>query len=235
MRRQAVVLAGGRATRLGPLAATTPKYLLPVAGEPFAHLQLRRLAAAGYDEVVLCIGHLGEVIREALGEARFGLTLIHADEGEAALGTGGALRAARPHLDETFLVTYGDSLLPFDYAEPLDDLRAHPEAWATMSVYENGGRIAPSNARVDGDRVLAYRKGVADPAFRHIDYGAIALRREALARLPEGRSDLATLLERLAAAGQLRALLAHRRFYEIGSVDGLEALEEALADPERFP
>lgn len=226
---QAVVLAGGLATRLGDLAASTPKYLVPVAGEPFAHHQLRRLAAAGYDEVVICVGHLGAAIERTLGPEYQGLHLVYRDDGPTPLGTGGALGAAAEALDEIFLVTYGDSLLPFDYAAPLADLRAHPEAEASMSVFENRGQIEASNARVDDGWVREYRKGVNDAAFAHIDYGAIALRRSALAQLPQGPSDLSRLFGTLAEDGLMRAVVAPRRFYEIGSLAGLAALEAALA------
>ncbi len=225
-RAQAVVLAGGLATRLGERARDTPKYLVEVAGRPFAHWQLERLAASGYHEVVLCIGHLGDRIRAALGDSVAGLLLRYVEDAGGPLGTGGALRGALPWLDEEFLCTYGDSYLPFDYRAPLDDLRRHGEAGATMAVYRNAGRWDDSNVRVDGERVIAYRKGAAD--MQYIDYGAIALRRSVLAELPEGHSDLGALLAALAARGQMRALVAPERFYEIGSPVGLAALEEYL-------
>jgi len=228
--RQAVVLCGGLATRLYPRTISLPKFLLPVAGRPFGHRLLGRLAEAGYDEVVLCIGHLGELIRASVGEgAAFGLRVAYADEGEAKLGTAGALRGALVLLAETFLVTYGDSYLPFDYASPLDDLEAHPEALGTMSVFRNEGRWDDSNCEILGDLVVRYEKrragDPADPRLDHIDYGAIALRREVVAALPEGPSDLSVLQRDLARDGKLRALLAAERFYEIGSETGYRELE----------
>ena len=74
---QAVILAGGLATRLGALAKTTPKSLVSVAGRPFLEHQLTLLRARGFSEVLLCIGHLGEKIRDFAGDgARFGLSKI---------------------------------------------------------------------------------------------------------------------------------------------------------------
>ncbi|WP_272423244.1 sugar phosphate nucleotidyltransferase [Polyangium jinanense] len=232
-RRQAVVLCGGLATRMYPRTLEMPKFLLPIAGRPFGHHLLARLAEAGYEEVVLCIGHLGDVIRTAIGDgATFGLGVVYADEGETRLGTAGAIRRALSHLGEAFLVTYGDSYLPFDYAAPLADLEAHPEARGTMSVYRNADRWDDSNCEIGGGRVLRYQKrkpGEArDPALDHIDYGAIALRREVIAALPEGPSDLAPVLTRLAAEGALRALVVTQRFYEIGSESGYQELEAHL-------
>ena len=229
---QAVVLAGGLATRMLPRTERVPKFLLDVAGRPFGALLLQRIAACGFDEVVLCIGHLGGAIRDAFGDgATFGVRVRYSDEGEARLGTAGALKLAAPLLDETFLVTYGDSYLPFDYAGPLCDLRAHPEAMGTMAVYRNGDLLDASNTVVSEDRVVRYEKRAAaaprDPEMDHIDYGATALRRSALDPVPDGIAhDFSTIQRALAAAGRLRAHVATERFYEIGSEAGLRDLEE---------
>jgi NDP-sugar pyrophosphorylase family protein len=231
---QAVVLAGGLATRLGSLARHVPKYLLPVAGRPFAHWQLERLCDAGFREVVLCIGHHGALIREALGDGgSFGLALRYADDGPALRGTGGALRAAHALLAPSFLVTYGDSLLPFDYGAPLRDLDAHPHALGTLAVYRNLNEHDRSNVVVDGELVREYRQAGAalpiDPAVVDIDYGAMALRRDAVLELAaDGPSSLGDLQLALASRGRLRALRATRCFYEIGTEAGLGRLDRAL-------
>ena len=232
--KQAVILAGGLGTRMLPRTERVPKLLLPVAGRPFAAWLLERLAAAGFDEALLCIAHLGEMIRAELGDGQsFGIAVRYADEGPVLLGTAGALRRALPALAPTFLVTYGDSYLPFDYAAPLADLDAHPAAMGTMAVFKNDDRWDRSNTQIEGDRVVCYAKrprdAALDPAIDHIDYGATALRREVVAALPEGvPTGLDAVQRDLAAAGLLRALPAHRRFFEIGSPAGLADLEAEL-------
>jgi NDP-sugar pyrophosphorylase family protein len=232
--RQAVILAGGLATRMQPRTLTVPKILLEVAtrdgGRPFAGLQLELLAKYKYQRVVLCVAHLGDQVRDYVGDGkRWGLRVEYADEGKDLLGTGGALRKAAPMLEETFLVTYGDSYLPFDYAAPLDLLRAHDDCDGVMSVFANSGKWDASNVRTDGEWISAYEKGTKDPAFDHIDYGAIALRKEVVLELPERqRSGLDELQTRLAGKHRLRACVARERFYEIGSPEGLAALEERL-------
>jgi MurNAc alpha-1-phosphate uridylyltransferase len=228
--RQAVILAGGLATRMQPRTLTVPKILLEVSGRPFADLQLDLLAKCNYQSVVLCIAHLGEEVRAYVGDGkRWGLRVEYSDEGKDLLGTGGALRIAAPLLEETFLVTYGDSYLPFDYAAPLDSLRAHDDCDGVMSVFKNDGKWDASNVKTDGEWILAYEKGTKDPAFDHIDYGAIALRKTAVLELPERqRSGLDDLQTRLARRQRLRAWVARERFYEIGSPEGLAALEERL-------
>ncbi len=215
-----------------PRTLTVPKILLDVAGRPFADWQLEMLAQYKYTRVLLCVAHLGEQVRAHVGDgARFGLAVEYSEEGPNLLGTGGALRAASALLEDTFLVTYGDSYLPFDYAAPLDRLRAHDDCDGVMSVFKNDGKWDASNVRTDGTRVLAYEKGTKDAAFDHIDYGALALRKSAVLELPAGqKSDLAALQTTLAARGRLRAYVARERFYEIGSPEGLAALEQRLKE-----
>jgi MurNAc alpha-1-phosphate uridylyltransferase len=232
---QAVILAGGLATRMQPRTLTVPKILLDVGGRPFADLQLETLAKCNYQRVVLCIAYLGEQVRAHVGDgARFGLRVEYSEEGPELLGTGGALRAATPLLEDTFLVTYGDSYLPFDYASPLSALRAHEDCDGVMSVFKNENRWDASNVKCDGAWVLAYEKGTRDPTFDHIDYGAIALRRSAVLELPDGQKcGLDALQTQLAARRRLRACVARERFYEIGSPEGLEALKLRLKECQR--
>lgn len=230
---QVAILAGGLATRMRPRTLTVPKSMLDVAGRPFVDWQLEKLAACGYDDVVMCIAHLGEQIRDHVGDgARFGLRVRYAEEGAKLLGTWGALRAAIDVLAPTLLVTYGDSWLPFDYAAPLRALDADVAGTCdgVMSVFKNDGKWDPSNVVTDGAWVVRYEKGTGDPAFDHIDYGALALRRDAIATLPLGEVRGLDALQRdLAARKRLRAHVAHDRFFEIGSPEGLGALEKELS------
>src|SRR5262249_2464760 len=149
---------------------TLPKFLLPVAGRPFGNWLLERLAKAGYEEAVLCISHLGELVRaENDDAAALGLRGRDAEDGPGLLATAGALPQAAGDglLGPTFLVTYGDSYLPFDYAAPLRILEMHDDADGVMSVYRNEGRWDTSNTDVRFDTagepwVSRYEKRAAD-------------------------------------------------------------------------
>jgi NDP-sugar pyrophosphorylase family protein len=231
---QAVILAGGLATRMRPRTLTTPKLLLDVAGRPFVDWQLEKLRACGFTEIVLCIAHLGEQIVDYVGDGdRFGVRVVYSSEGPELLGTAGALHKALPRLAETFLVTYGDSYLPFDYAGPLRMLREHADCDAVMSIYKNEGRWDESNVATDGTWVTRYEKKRPDLKFDFIDYGALAFRRRVVAELPR-REDGAhagglELVQRdLAEKKLLRAFVARDRFFEIGSPEGLTHLERVL-------
>jgi MurNAc alpha-1-phosphate uridylyltransferase len=229
---QAVVLAGGLATRRRPQTLTVPKSMLLVAGRPFVDWQLERLAACGIGDVIMCVAHLAEQIEAHVGDgARLGVHVRWAHEGPTLLGTAGAIRAALGMLEPTFLVTYGDSYLPFDYAEPLSILEGHADCDGVMAAYKNDGAWDASNVVTDGTWIVQYEKGNPDRAFDHIDYGATALRREVIAALPQGpgaKVGLDAVQRDLAQRKRLRACIAHERFFEIGSPEGLAALDRYL-------
>jgi NDP-sugar pyrophosphorylase family protein len=234
---QCVILAGGRATRMRPLTDSIPKALIPAGGRPFVDHQLGWLAGHGVTDVVMCIGYMGDAIRahlNGLAGAGHGLRIRFVDEGEDLRGTAGALRLALDEgaLEESFLVTYGDSFLPIDFR---DVYRAHANAGAPalMTVFRNDGRWDASNVIFDGRLVTLYDKQrQTRPAadFTFIDYGLSALSRQVIAdEIPAGGSaDLAGLFHRLSVRGALAGLEVSQRFYEIGSPAGLEDFERWL-------
>jgi NDP-sugar pyrophosphorylase family protein len=225
---QCVILAGGLGTRIQERSPDLPKALIPVLGKPFVAYQLEWLARQGVRSVVLSIGHLGATIASAIGDgARFGLSVAYADEGEMLRGTGGALRLAADLdlLDESFFLLYGDSYLPIDLA-PVWRTSDGGKV-CTMTVLRNRGRWDRSNALIREDGALFYDKSIPDPVAAGmdcIDYGLSVLRRETVLReyASQAKGDLATLMNKLSIAGQLRAHEVHERFYEIGSPGGLD-------------
>lgn len=228
------LLAGGRATRLYPLTETLPKSLVPVAGEPFLGHQLRWLAGQGVRDIVICCGHMAAAIREFAGSgSRFGLRVVYSEDGESALGTGGAIRHALPLLGKKFLVMYGDSLLTAS-------LRSMWQAFcvqhrvAMMAVYRNENRWDASNVQIGCGRVVRYAKGSYDAGLTHIDYGVSALCAEAFEGIPDGRSfDLGVVFQALIAGDGLGCHEVRERFYEIGSFEGLRETEAMLEQMER--
>ena len=220
------ILAGGLATRLRPITETIPKALVEIAGEPFLAHQLRLLRANGYEQVVMCVGYLGEMVRDFAGDgSRFGLRVEYSFDGPALLGTAGAIRKALPLLGNEFSVIYGDSYLPCDYAAAERAFRDSGKL-GLMTVYRNEGQWDTSNVEFDGARVVRYDKANRTPAMRHIDYGLGVFRREAFADMP---ADLAALYQNLVSRAELAAWESPGRFYEIGSLKGIRDLTEYLA------
>jgi NDP-sugar pyrophosphorylase family protein len=209
--------------------------LIPVAGRPFIDHQLDWLAAHGVTEVVLSVGYLGEAIGAHVGDgARYGLAARVVDEGPNLRGTAGAVRLAFDEgvLDERFLLTYGDSFLPIDFAAVFRDFTASG-APALMTVYRNQGRWDTSNVIFDGRMVTLYdkqRRTRLPEDFAFIDYGLSALTRQTVAEeIPAGvKADLSDLFHTLSLRGELAGYEAPERFYEIGSPAGLADFTEWL-------
>lgn len=127
---RAVVLAGGRGTRLRPYTTLLPKPLVPIGDRPILEFGLQSLKRAGFRRVTLCVGHLAELIQAFFGDGKkFGLELDYAVE-EKPLSTIGPL-AFVEDLGEDFLVMNGDILTDLDLAEPF---RAHRRAKADLTV-----------------------------------------------------------------------------------------------------
>jgi NDP-sugar pyrophosphorylase family protein len=223
------VLAGGLATRLRPITERIPKALVEVAGEPFVFHQLRLLRRERIKSVMLCVGYLGEMIQEAVGDGRaFGLDVAYSFDGDRLLGTGGALRRALPRLGESFFVLYGDSYLDIEY-EPVFAAFRESGKLGLMTVYRNQGRFDTSNVRLDGSDVVDYDKRNPTPDMEYIDYGLGVFKAGTLAARPSDLPfDLADVYSALAAAGELAGYEAARRFYEIGTARGLAETDQFL-------
>ncbi len=222
------ILAGGLGTRLKPLTETIPKALVEINGKPFLAHQLELLRARGVPRVVLCVGYLGEMIREFAGDgARFGVEVRYSHDGPALRGTAGALRNALPLLGERFFVLYGDSYLTCDYAA-VERAFIGSDKPALMTVFRNDGQWDRSNVEFDGVRIHAYEKNAANARMRHIDYGLGAFESRALTELAPAESDLAAVYRALLRRDELAAYEVAERFYEIGSPAGVAELSEYL-------
>jgi NDP-sugar pyrophosphorylase family protein len=223
------ILAGGQATRLLPIAQTIPKALMKVANEPFIAHQLRLLRRNGVGRVVLCVQHLGEMIRDFVGDGhRFGLEIAYSFDGATLLGTGGALRRALPLLGPTFFVLYGDSYLDIEYQEVLHAF-GHSGAPALMTVFRNEGQWDTSNVIFNGSRVIRYDKKALVPEMKYIDYGLGVLSDGVFSERPDGVPfDLAEVYSALAAAGKLAGHEVKHRFFEIGTPAGLAETDAYL-------
>lgn len=224
------VIAGGLARRLGAITHDTPKSLVEVAGKPFVLHQIELLRAAGLTDIVLLVGHMGTAIRERLGDgAMLGVRLRYVSDGPEPRGTGGAIRHALPELGDRFFTLYGDSYLDCDY-------RAIAHAFLNsgkrglMTVCHNQGRWDRSNVSFRDGRISAYDKHEPTPDMHHIDYGLGVFHASAFtSRGADTRFDLADVYRDLLEANDLASFDVPDRFYEIGSLAGLEETRTHLA------
>jgi len=227
--RQAAILIGGRGTRLGALAAGTPKPLLPCGDRPFLAWLMRELLRYGVRDVVLLAGHLPERVREELPglvaalpvEARVRVSLE-----PFPAGTGGAVLHARRHLDERFLLCNGDSFLDGNLARLLAGAAAAPPD----TVAQVALRAVPDTSRYgvatrDGARVTAFRPRPpegAPAAPGLINAGLYVVRRDPLMERLRPVCSLETeVLPGLAAEGRLGASVLDGYFIDIGVPEDL--------------
>lgn len=217
------VLAGGRATRLGPLCADVPKALLPVDGRPFVAHQLELLRRNGVDRVVMCVGHLGEQIEAYVGDGRrFDMRVNYSFDGPSLRGTGGAIQAALPLLGEAFFVLYGDAYLDVDYQAVCRSFHGR-DVGGIMTVYRNDNRWDRSNVVFREGVVTLYDKQRPTSDMHYIDYGLSVLGADAFdATCDRASFDLADVFADLVDRGRMGGFEVTSRFYEVGSATGLE-------------
>ncbi len=133
---QAAILAGGAGTRMGELAKTLPKPMLPIGGKPILEHQVELLKSSGITGITLCLGHLSPVIRDHFGDgSRWGVKISYSIE-DKPLGTAGCLRHAFPEADREILVLYGDVMVWMDLNEMVNRHRK-TGADATLAVHSN--------------------------------------------------------------------------------------------------
>jgi NDP-sugar pyrophosphorylase family protein len=169
------------------------------------------------------------MIQEFVGDGtRFGLHAQVRFDGPVLLGTAGAVRHALPFLGDNFFVMYGDSYLPCDYSAVGSAFLLSGKK-GLMTVFRNQGKFDASNVEYRDGHILRYDKQNATPNMSHIDYGLGVFRADVFAELRDGVAcDLASIYQNLLSSGELAAFDVPERFYEIGSLHGLEETAEYL-------
>jgi mannose-1-phosphate guanylyltransferase len=182
--RHAVILAGGKGTRLRPYTTTIPKPLVPI-GDDSAILEivLRQLARDGYRRITIAIGHLGELIRAYVGSGeQWGLQVDYATE-DKPLGTMGPVVAILDRLPEHFLVLNGDILTDLSYSALLE-AHAASDAPLTIATYRRHVDVDFGVLTVEAGRVVGFAE---KPRLDYeVSMGVYALSRDTLAGYEAG-------------------------------------------------
>ena len=116
---KAVIIAGGRGSRLMPLTKNLPKPLVPILDKPIIHYILEGVRKAGIEETVLTLGYLGRKIQDYVEKNESGLNIRYVYE-DVPLGTAGGVKNAEKYLDEDFLVLSGDAFTDIDIKELIE-------------------------------------------------------------------------------------------------------------------
>jgi NDP-sugar pyrophosphorylase family protein len=222
--RQAVILAGGKGTRLGPITRAVPKPMLPIAGgPPFLDYLLDMIERHGYRDILLLAGYLGETLEAAYGARRIGKAAVRVMREEVPLGTAGALTIAREALDPRFLLMNGDAFFDINL-RALEQASLRSGATATLAL-----RSVPDAARYgrvieEDGKVLAFlEKDMSRPGPGVINGGVYVLKREILDLV----RDLPCSLEQhvfpaLVERGEIAGCEFNGYFLDIGLPETLE-------------
>jgi NDP-mannose synthase len=230
---RAVILAGGKGTRLRPYTTVLPKPLVPVGDRPILELVIRQLARHGFERIDISVGHLGSLIEAYLGSIELpqGVELRYCWE-DAPLGTAGALTQI-PDLDEPFLAMNGDVLTTLDYAQLMRFHRGH-EGALTIAARQRNVDIDLGVIESDDGFVTAY---VEKPTMRFdVSMGVYVYDPEILELIPARRFDFPDVVNAMLEAGRKVAVYnADGVWFDIGTAGEHErATAEIEAHPELF-
>lgn len=217
---KAMILAAGRGERMRPLTDHTPKPLLKVGGKPLIAWHLERLAAAGFEEVVINHAHLGAQIEAALGDgSQLGMRIRYSPE-KVALETAGGIANAMPLLgDAPFLVVNGDVFTDIDFAA----LKLTSPDVAHLVMVDNPPQHANGDFVLQHDRLSA--EGSGKLTFSGVGIYAPSL----FAGIVRGEAaKLAPLLKDAMAQGLVSGSHHQGEWHDIGTPERLQALDSQL-------
>lgn len=232
-KRTAIVLAGGKGTRLRPYTTTIPKPLAPIGDKPIVELMIERLVRAGFERVVLAVNHMGDLIRAYFGDgSRWGVEISYSLE-EEPLGTVGPLRIIGG-LPENFLVVNADVLTDLKFMSLLES-QAASDAIFTVAAIRREQRIEYGVLSVEDGTLVGFRE---KPVFEHmVSMGVYAASRRIVDYIPPaGPFGFDQLMLTLLAADEKVAVHHHHGFWlDIGRPDDYEVANEMIArDKDRF-
>ena len=222
---EAIVLAGGKAERLGDAAAGRPKPLVPVAGRPLVGYQIARLGAAGVDRIIVaCAAGAGSDFERALAD--YGVEVVVAEEPEP-LGRGGGIRMAaawRRDPGPTYALN-GDELVDVDFAALFARHRESGAA-ATLTVARPPSPFGVVEI-ADGDVITGFSEGGRVPYW--VSCGIYVLSDEALERFPARGDHETETFPELARDGRLRAYRHEGLWLTVNTPKDLRRAEEYVA------
>jgi histidinol-phosphate phosphatase family protein len=228
--KQAVILAGGRGSRLGPYTDMRPKPMVELHGRPFLEYLVEMLRQQGFSEVLLLLGYLAHVVQDHFGDgSRFGVRISYSVTAPEDLTTK-RLLVARDHLDDVFLLMYCDNYWPMQFERLWDQYQAS-RALALTTVYSNKDGYSRDSVKVGPDGFIEiFDRSRTTPGLKGVEISYAILRRDLLDRLSEPNLLIEeALYPALARERQLVAHVTDHRYYSVGSPERLPLTTTFLA------
>ena len=185
--RQAVIMVGGKGTRLRPLTNDCPKPILPILDKPCTEYFIDSLAEAGMEEVIMACGYRSQQVRDALGDgSKQGIKVTYSYE-DHPLGTGGALKLIQDKLDDVFIAINGDNFMDIDFnAMVKEHLRSKADVTISLSTTDNPCEVGIVRLDDDGKILEFKEKPKPEEVFSNIlNTGVYVVNRDVLDLVPE--------------------------------------------------
>jgi len=214
---KAIILAGGKGTRLAPYTTVLPKPLMPIGEMPILEIMLHQLKVYGFSEVVLCVGYLGSLLKAYFGDGeKIGIRISYSFE-TAPLGTAGPLRGVQG-LDCTFFVMNGDLLTTVNFSQMLRFHRSHGQI-ATVGLARKVVKIDLGVIETSSDHALV--NYIEKPEFEYdVSMGIYVFEPSVLQYLGKERLDLPDLIMQLVREKKIpMAYRSNCRWLDIGRVE----------------
>ncbi|HYX35364.1 MAG: sugar phosphate nucleotidyltransferase [Pseudobdellovibrionaceae bacterium] len=225
---QAVILAGGKGSRLKPFTVSLPKPLVPIDDVPILEVVLKQLKRAGFTDIVLAVNHLSNLIMAFFGDGKsLGLNITYSRE-EYPLGTAAPLRLV-DQLDDNFLVMNGDLLTTIDYAKLMDFHRSEG-CDITIATYKKEVNIDLGVLKCDGKLFLDY---IEKPTYSFdVSMGIYIFKKEILEYIPrDGKFDMPELVLAVRDAGKKISCFSGEYYWlDIGRVADYETANQLFKD-----
>lgn len=220
---QAVILAGGEGVKMRPLTLEIPKALILVSGRPIIEHTIELLRNAGIREIIICVGHLGEKIKEAIGNGqKYGVKIIYSRE-EKALGSFGALINAKELLTrKPFLVINGDVLVSLNLTEFIN-FHNEDKYIGTIALTNASETKGYGTVLLRGEKILDFIKTTSNKASNLIDGGVYILNPEIFNFIAKkGKVNLEEVFPKLAKGGKLAGFSFEGPWFEVSTPKNYE-------------
>src|SRR3989338_9229859 len=231
---KAVLLVGGRGTRLKPLTDKIPKALLEVQGKTITEHLFDLLKKYGIRDVILSTGYLKDKINECFGDgSKVGMNIAYVEENEP-LGTAGPLKLAKKYLTESFIASNGDELKNINIPR-IYRLHKKKNALATIALTTVDNPSHYGVARLDGSRIIEFLEKPQNPPSNLINAGFYIIEPEVIDMIPDGFSMLEKdIFPKLASLGRLRGFPFAGQWFDIGNIERYKIAEKNWKGVTRF-